>query len=65
MKAQHSQAFYSIKETCQVTGLGRTTIHRLLSAGAFVPKLQLSPGRVAFRVADVMTWINTRSQAAA
>ncbi|MGF6899376.1 helix-turn-helix transcriptional regulator [Paraburkholderia sp. GAS348] len=63
MKAQHPQAFYSIKEACQVTGLGRTTIHRLLCAGAFVPKLQLSPGRVAFRVADVQGWIDNRAGA--
>jgi len=59
------QAFYSTQEVCQVTGLARMTIHRMIEAGKFVPKLQLSPGRVAFRVADVSAWIDSRAQVAA
>jgi predicted DNA-binding transcriptional regulator AlpA len=65
MNTQHRPVFYSVKEVCQVTGLGRTTIHRLMAVNAFVAKVQLSPGRVAFRVADVAAWIDSRSQVAA
>lgn len=54
--------FYTVNEVCQVTGLGRATIHRLMAANAFVPKVQLSPGRVAFRVADVAAWVESRQE---
>ncbi len=63
MKTQHQQAFYSVKEVCAITQLGRTTIHRLMAANAFVAKVQLSPGRVAFHVTDVNRWIQTRGLA--
>ncbi|WP_168793655.1 helix-turn-helix transcriptional regulator [Paraburkholderia aromaticivorans] len=63
MKNQPQPAFYSVREVCQVLGIGRTTLHRLIEGGQFVPKVSLSARRVAFSVPAVQTWIETRGAA--
>ena len=42
------------------TGLKRPTIYRLIAAGQFPSKLQLSPGCVGFYASDVEAWIAAR-----
>ena len=42
------------------TGLGRTTIYRLVAAGAFPMQLQILPGRIAWLDSEVSAWIASR-----
>ena len=44
-----------------ITGLSRTTAWRLQNAGAFPQPVQLSPGRVAWRKAELDAWKASRT----
>jgi prophage regulatory protein len=43
-----------------LVGLSRSTIWRLVRVGAFPPSIQISPGRRAWREADVRRWIESK-----
>ncbi|MCK7497186.1 MAG: AlpA family transcriptional regulator [Comamonadaceae bacterium] len=45
------------------TGLGRTTIYRLISERRFPPPFRLSTRAVGWRRADIDAWSDTRAQA--
>ena len=47
---------WSYREVCQVTGLGRTTIHRLVLQGDF-PKPRFRGGRRLFVADEVQAWL--------
>ena len=55
------QAIYRLPAVCEVTGLSKATIYRLLNRGEFPPKVQLSPRCVGWRVADVEAWLAARA----
>jgi prophage regulatory protein len=56
-------AVLSTKDAVRVTSLSRTTLWRMVKAGAFPTPVRLSPGRVGFREADVAAWIAGREAA--
>ena len=57
----HQTAIYRLPAVCEVTGLSRATIYRLLNRGEFPAKVQLSPRCVGWRVADVEAWLAERA----
>jgi predicted DNA-binding transcriptional regulator AlpA len=50
----------SPKDLPKETGISRVTVWRLEKAGDFPPRIQLSPGRVGYRRADVTAWLESR-----
>src|SRR5690242_12489525 len=50
-------SFVSVRDR---TGLSRSTIWRLVRVGAFPTSIQISPGRRAWREADVDRWIESK-----
>jgi predicted DNA-binding transcriptional regulator AlpA len=50
----------SMKELPGIIGLSRATIYQLLAAGEFIPPVQLTPSRRAWRSDLVEQWINDR-----
>jgi prophage regulatory protein len=47
------------------TGLGRSTIYRMMDAGTFPRPLQLGPNSVRWRTSHVVEWTNRLEQQAA
>ena len=45
---------------CEVTGLSKATIYRLLARGEFPARVKLSPRCVGWRVAEVDAWLAAR-----
>jgi predicted DNA-binding transcriptional regulator AlpA len=45
----------------RVVGLDRVTVWRLRRAGAFPAPLRLSVGRIAWRKADLLAWLDARA----
>lgn len=58
--APNSRRILRFRQTIDKTGLSRATIYRLLAAGEFVPKIQITQNAVGFLEADVDTWIQAR-----
>ena len=54
--------FLRIASVVRVTGLGRSTIYRLMSADMFPYPVRLGPRAVAWRRSDVDRWSATRPQ---
>jgi prophage regulatory protein len=54
------ERFISYDEVHHRTGLSRTTIWRLERAGEFPRSVRISPGRRAWREADVSAWIEAK-----
>lgn len=52
----------TIKNVCEITSISRATIYRLISAGEFPAKVQLSPRRVGWREADIQNWLSSLSR---
>lgn len=52
----------SPRKVQDLTGLSRTTIWRLESAGRFPAKVQLSPGRKGYLATEVEDWITARAE---
>ena len=48
------------RERRKMTGLSRSTWHRLEKRGEVPARIQLSPGRVGWMVADLEEWISSR-----
>ncbi len=48
----------------ELTGLGKTTIYRMLNDGRFPARLKITPMTTAWRSADVMAWIEEQGGAA-
>jgi len=55
-------AILRLPEVMRMTGLGRSTIYRLLAAGRFPPPVQLSVRAVGWRRSDVDNWTAERPQ---
>ncbi|MGE3482444.1 MAG: helix-turn-helix transcriptional regulator [Gammaproteobacteria bacterium] len=55
-------AILRLPEVMRLTGLGRSTIYRLLAAGQFPAPVQLSVRAVGWRRADVDHWTAERPQ---
>jgi prophage regulatory protein len=55
--APTSPRILRIPATKAKTGLSRATIYRLLAAGDFPPKIQLSPRTIGFLESDIDQWL--------
>ena len=55
-------AILRLPEVMRLTGLGRSTIYRLLAAGQFPAPVQLSVRAVVWRRTDVDHWTAERPQ---
>ena len=53
-------AILRLPEVMRLTGLGRSTIYRLLAAGQFPPPVRLSERAVGWRRSDVDNWTAAR-----
>ena len=53
-------AIYRLPAVCEVTGLSKATIYRLLARGEFPARVKLSPRCVGWRVAEVDAWLAAR-----
>ncbi|MDG4671640.1 AlpA family phage regulatory protein [Shinella sp. 838] len=49
-----------MRDTCALTSLSRTSIHRLRSEGRFPCPVELGEKRIAFSRAEVLAWISAR-----
>ena len=54
-------AIYRLPAVCEITGLSKATIYRLLARGEFPPRVKLSPRCVGWRVAEVDAWFAART----
>ncbi|MBC8671928.1 helix-turn-helix transcriptional regulator [Aeromonas sp. 25-281] len=50
-----------LKDVTEMTTLSKATIYRLIKQGAFPRQIPLGPRAVAWRLSDVVTWIEQRS----
>lgn len=50
-----------VRQVCQVTGLGRSTIYLMKSEGRFPRRVQLGIRAVAWIEADVQAWLRARA----
>lgn len=48
---------------CRRTGLGRTTIYRLMAHGLFPSSVRLAPRAIGWHRADIDAWLAARSRA--
>lgn len=53
-------AFLRLPSVMRVTGLGRSTIYRLMAEGQFPKPVQLASRAVAWRRSDIDGWTSTR-----
>ena len=55
--------FLRMPEVLKLTGLSRTTIHRMVKAGTFPPPMKLGARAVGWRAADIEEWLDDRTVA--
>ncbi|RVM32855.1 AlpA family phage regulatory protein [Sinorhizobium meliloti] len=63
--ANDNYALISLKDTCSLTSMSKTMIHRLRSEGRFPAAVALGEKRIAFVRSEVHNWINGRIAARA
>lgn len=56
-------AIISWDTVSRLTGLSRSTVHRLRHIGAFPEPVRLSRNRIGWRAGDLLTWLSSRSPA--
>lgn len=59
--AEPARLFARLPTVMQATGLGRSTIYRLVASGAFPRPVHLGPRAVAWRWSDLDEWTATRA----
>ncbi len=53
-----------IADVCQLTSLSRSSIYEMAKEQTFPRPVAIGANRVAWRMSDVVAWINTRQQVA-
>lgn len=56
--------FITPKQTCEKIAVSRTTLDRMVGAGAFPKPIRLTERRLAFNEADVEAWMAAKLEAA-
>ena len=59
--AEPGRLFARLPAVIQATGLGRSTIYRLVANGAFPRPVHLGPRAIAWRWSDLEQWSATRT----
>ena len=62
--AEPTRLFARLPTVVQATGLGRSTIYRLIASGAFPAPVHLGPRAVAWRWSDLDQWSESRRSGA-
>ncbi|MDM7322456.1 MAG: AlpA family transcriptional regulator [Gammaproteobacteria bacterium] len=52
-----------LPKVIEITGLGRSTIYRLMGSGEFPHQVAISRGAVGWRKSDIEAWIESRKLA--
>ncbi|KZY60194.1 AlpA family transcriptional regulator [Oleiphilus sp. HI0073] len=52
-----------LKEVCEITGLGRSTIYELVRKEQFPKQVKLTARSVGWRQSQVVEWISSRESA--
>lgn len=47
-----------LKTVIELTGLGKTTVYRLMKAGEFPASVKIGANSTAWRVAEVLAWVD-------
>lgn len=58
--ANDNFALISLKDTCALTSMSKTMIHRLRSEGSFPAAVSLGEKRIAFLRSEVTAWIQSK-----
>jgi prophage regulatory protein len=61
---QNSLIFLRMRSVMKITGLGRSTIYRLIASKQFPSPVRLTSHAVAWRSTDIDAWSETRPVAA-
>jgi prophage regulatory protein len=59
--AEPARLFARLPTVIQATGLGRSTIYRLIASGEFPRPVHLGPRAIAWRWSDLEQWSATRA----
>jgi prophage regulatory protein len=51
-----------IMDVCQATGLGRSTIYKLMGLGQFPKNCALSPRVVVWNAAEIKAWLESKAE---
>lgn len=64
-QSHHDPAYRLVREAeaLTITGLGRTAFRDKVRSGEIVPPLKLTNHAVAWRLSDLMAWIDSRPRA--
>ncbi len=54
------QRLIRLPEVLRLTGLSRSTLYRKIHSSQFPQPVQLGPRSVAWRVSDILAWIENR-----
>ena len=57
--------YLRIEDVSHITGLGKTTIYRLMKEGTFPESVRLQPKAVRWKSDDIQEWIKQTSKRAA
>jgi prophage regulatory protein len=60
-----TQSLIRLPEVKRLTGLSRSTIYRLERDGRFVPRVRLGERATAWRLSEILAWIDARPAAQA
>lgn len=52
-----------LKTVIELTGLGKTTVYRLMKTGEFPASVKIGANSTAWRVAEVLAWVDEREAA--
>lgn len=63
--ANDNYALISLKDTCVLTSMSKTMIHRLRTEGRFPSAVALGEKRIAFLRREVLVWIEQKLAARA
>ena len=50
-----------LPEVLRLTGLGRSTVYKLIKAGRFIPRRKIGHRAVGFRAGDLFGWLKARA----
>jgi prophage regulatory protein len=54
-------AILRLEDVKRLTGLGRTSIYKLMKDGVFPRSISLGPRAIGWRTGDIRTWLETRT----
>ncbi len=58
--ANDNYALISLRDTCELTSMSKTMIHRLRTEGTFPKAVALGEKRIAFLRSEVLAWIEAK-----